>query len=217
MVSHYVEDRKFRTEKEIDAFVTHNFFVYGEAFLWSMLEAIKPFVSVLGTPMQQIVADARRSNFLDKEAALSYSEDKKRANWLRDRRIDAYQKALKGESDEEGMSGSAKKPSTTIKRAKAEATDRRRKDRANKRGHTIYITDEQNNKLRAIAAAKDRNVQAFLEELVQNMIDANEHLVPMGEKKLREGKRPLRLRSRELAEENARLRAQLKRAGFKPS
>lgn len=81
--------------------------------------------------------------------------------------------------------------------------------RKGKKGHTIHVPIEQNEQLKAIAAAQDRNVQAYLEELVMQNIAANLRLVPLGQKKLLQRGAPRRVRTRQLEQENAQLRAQL--------
>ena len=87
--------------------------------------------------------------------------------------------------------------------------------RAGTKGHNVRVPEDQNEKLKAIAAANQKNVQAYLEDLVAKNISANEHLVPIGKKRLLQGGAPKRVRSRQLAEENARLRAEL--AKLKPA
>lgn len=107
-------------------------------------------------------------------------------------------------------------PVDTIAAAKREATRLRvAKLRKNKKSQNIRLTNSQNEKLKAIAAANNKNVQAYLEDLVAENITANEHLVPIGKEKLRQGGAPRRVRSKHLAEENARLRTEL--AKLKPT
>ena len=107
-------------------------------------------------------------------------------------------------------------PAQSIVEAKREATRLRVAAlRANKKSHNIGLTNDQNEKLKAIAAANGKNVQAYLEDLVAENITANEHLVPVGKKRLLQGGAPKRVRSKQLAEENAHLRAEL--AKLKPA
>lgn len=103
-----------------------------------------------------------------------------------------------------------------VAEAKREATRLRIAElRKNKKGHTIHVTEAQNKKLKAIAAAHEKNVQAYLEDLIAENITANEHLVPVGRRKLAQGGAPKRVRSKRLTEANAHLRPEL--AKLKPS
>jgi len=108
------------------------------------------------------------------------------------------------------LPGNRTHPAQSIVEAKREATRLRVAAlRANKKNHSIGLTKTQNKKLKAIAAANDKNVQAYLEDLVASDIAANEHLVPIGEKKLLQGGLPRRVRSKQITEENTRRRSGL--------
>ena len=110
------------------------------------------------------------------------------------------------------------KRSVDSRGAKAETTKRSRfaELRKGRRGLVTYVKTDKADDFKAIAAAKEKGVEAYLEELVLKEIEANEHLIERGRKKLKE---PRRYRSRasiELEEQNRRLREQLHDAGLKP-
>jgi hypothetical protein len=162
-----------------------------------------------------------------------HAHDKASAQFLEESIQAGRQAILELEAQAQGGQGqllpSKKKNTPDIRSAKAETTkpqsaaEAKREAtrlrvaalRANTKGHSIRVTHAQNKKLKAIAAANDKNVQAYLEELVADDITANEHLVPVGLRKLAEGGAPKRVRTKRLARENARLRAEL--AKLKPA
>ena len=112
-----------------------------------------------------------------------------------------------------------KKDTPDTRGAKAETTGRSSRFiemRKGKRGLVTYVKEEKAEEFKAIAAANDLGVDAYLEKLVLKDIETNAHQIEIGREKL---KKPRRYRSRAaeaLKEENQRLKSLLSHAGLRP-
>lgn len=132
-----------------------------------------------------------------------------------------YEEAMQARlEDYEGGQGlSVPRAKREIKGAKNETTSRSSRFvemRKGRRGLVTYVEEPRADDFKAIAAANNKGVDAYLEELVLNNIKANAHLIEVGKEKL---KQPKRYRSRaamKLEQENRHLKAQLRHAGIKP-
>lgn len=102
--------------------------------------------------------------------------------------------------------------------AKAETTRRTRlaRIRQGKRAMSVYVEPQQADQFKAIAAAKGRGAQEYLEDLVSSVVITHSNLIERGKQMLKGPQRRRSFADSSLEKENQRLKAQLRQAGIKP-
>lgn len=132
--------------------------------------------------------------------------------------IEALEKTkLKGGQGAEMLRDEATRPGSTISQAQKETTQPRiAKIRQGKRSVITRINPDRADDFKAIAAAKNMGVEAYLEKLILADVETNNHLIEPGRKKLQEPKQYRSRAALELEEQNRRLTKQLLAAGLKP-
>lgn len=110
-----------------------------------------------------------------------------------------------------------KKTTPDTRGAKAETTNPSvQRSRRGKRALSVYVTGDELEDFKAVAAAMGKGAQECLEEFIATTVKNNKQLIPLGKEKLK-GPRRRRSSTETLEQENRRLKAQLRRVGIEPA